>query len=245
MVKHIKRWLNFYLLWGKINKSVLYYRNGGIFSMEFDDVLASPEEGVPQEAGSGGDEVQDFSQNEKPQLSGAIDEISRKLDDLTEMFDSKISKDAHLKELNSRLYDNLKQYQDGMLDSFMERVLNDLIRVIRDVENQVAYYPEECSEERYSSLLKAFTDIPIRLADLLYEYDVEPYETEGDRFEPKRQEISSTVSTQDTSLRNTVKDRVCRGWLRHTMSKDGEIVDKVIRKEKVTVYKLEEVKGDE
>ncbi len=171
--------------------------------------------------------------------------ILEKMEELKDLFENKIAADSHLKEINDKLYGNLKKYQDGMLDTIVESVYSEIILIIKDLESQVSHIPKECTEENYNKLFKRFSAIPLRLMDLLYEHDVEPYQVQGDLFEAKRQDISSTVVTNDESLKNHVKESISKGYLRHMISENGDSVDKVLRKEKVIVYKYEEGKNNE
>ena len=185
----------------------------------------------------------DISEESMP--NSDVQVILEKMEELKGLFENKIAADSHLKEINDKLYGNLKKYQDGMLDTIVESVYSEIILIIKDLESQVSHIPKECTEENYNKLFKRFSAIPLRLMDLLYEHDVEPYQVQGDLFEAKRQDISSTVVTNDESLKNHVKESVSKGYLRHIIAENGDSVDKVLRKEKVIVYKYEEGKNNE
>ena len=185
----------------------------------------------------------DISEESMP--NSDVQVILEKMEELKDLFENKIAADSHLKEINDKLYGNLKKYQDGMLDTMVESVYSEIILIIKDLESQVSHIPKECTEENYNKLFKRFSAIPLRLMDLLYEHDVEPYQVQGDLFEAKRQDISSTVVTNDESLKNHVKESISKGYLRHMIAENGDSVDKVLRKGKVIVYKYEEGKNNE
>lgn len=171
---------------------------------------------------------------------GGFGEFGDKLDELKELINSYNERDRYLRELNDKLYKDLKKYQDGMLDVILEAIYTEIIIIIRDLKNQASHIPEENSEQNYETLRKKFNEIPQRLIDMLYEHDVESYSAVDNKFEPRKQDIASLVSTSDPNKRNCIKESVAEGFVRHVISGDGETVDKVLKKEKVVAFKYEE-----
>lgn len=176
---------------------------------------------------------------------GRYDELIKKVEELKELIESGNERETHLKELNDKLYNDLKKYQDGMLDVILEAIYGEIIIIVRDLNNQAAHIPKECTEQNYTVLFRKFKEVPQRLLDMLYEHDVEPYSAVDNKFEPRRQDIASLVSTTDPDKRNCIKESVAEGFVRHILSEEGDTIDKVLKKEKVIAYKYEEDKQDE
>ena len=65
------------------------------------------------------------------------------------------------------------------------------------------------------------------IEDILYRQGVEPFEIEGDIFDPRRQRAIATVPTDDPALNKTIAARLRKGF---------QAGDKVIRPEVVSVY---------
>lgn len=174
-----------------------------------------------------------------------FDELNNKLDELKQLIEEGNERESYLKNLNDKLYKDLKKYQDGMLDVVLEAIYSEIIIIIRDLKNQAVHIPAECTEQNYTALFKKYEEVPQRLLDMLYEHDVEPYCAVDSKFEPRKQEISALVHTADPNKRNCIKESVSDGFIRHVISEEGDTIDKILKKERVVAYKYEEDKKDE
>lgn len=65
------------------------------------------------------------------------------------------------------------------------------------------------------------------IEDILYRQGVEPFEVEGDDFDPRRQRAVATVPTDDAARNRTIAARHRKGF---------RAGDRVIRAEVVSVY---------
>jgi molecular chaperone GrpE len=169
--------------------------------------------------------------------------VERKLADLEGRFDREVRAEATREKVVDRLHSELQEYKQGLLLSAMRPVFVDLIQLHDDI-GKVAAAPgegegaaegegENATESeaaavarRYVALLKGFQQ---GIEDVLYRQGVEPFQTEGDAFDPRQQRAIATAPTEDPALNKTVAARHRKGF---------RAGDRVIRPEVVSVYAL-------
>lgn len=149
-------------------------------------------------------------------------------------FDKKIAVDAHKNELFTKMHDELVALRNDKEGERLKAICIEIILVIDSMhKNEELYQNAEPSADMYQKLNRAYTAIRQQLEDILYQQSIEPYETSGDEVNVRRQKIIATVPTEDESLDNRIAARVAAGY-----EKD----DKVIRPERIKVYKYSETK---
>ena len=151
-----------------------------------------------------------------------------KLCELEKLFKERIAYDEHKNELFDKLYEDKKRYENDVIATITDPILIDIIHVIEEIRAQIAKLPDEATPENYEKLKRKFGDIPQRLEDVLYEYDVEPYEVSGDVPDLKQQKVVQAIDTEDSALTGKVAARLNCGY------KKG---NKVIKSERINVYK--------
>jgi molecular chaperone GrpE len=160
----------------------------------------------------------------------AIDELGRhlhaKIDALTTAFDREIRAEGTREKVVDRLHAELQDYKQDLLLNVMRPVFVDLIQLHDDIGKMGASYLEGGGPDR-SAASAEFDKIRQGIEDILYRQGVEPFVTDGDAFDARRQRAVSTVATTDESLARKVAERHRKGFV------TGQ---KVIRPEVVSVY---------
>jgi len=147
---------------------------------------------------------------------------------LQEQFASRIRSDEVQAKALETLHDDLKQYKANFVRQQMLPLLKEVIFCHDFVASQVdrASTDEAASGTPAVSALAATKQM---LLDLLFKYDVEPYQGEGEQFDPKNQQCARTVPTGRADADKTIAGRMQAGF----RSPDG-----IVRREQVTVYKF-------
>lgn len=161
--------------------------------------------------------------------------LSKKIDDLKQLFEDKIRNEDHNNQLIDKLYADKKAYEDDVVAAITDPVLMEIIRVIDEINEQLKYISEEPSDDNYKDLLKRFKQLPLRLDDILYDFDVTQFHIEGSKPDAKFQRFTRVVETNREELGGTVESYLQPGY------KKG---DRVIRHENVAIYKYTEKKGE-
>jgi molecular chaperone GrpE len=170
---------------------------------------------------------------ELAELVRSLDErMARRMDGLAAAFEREARAEATREKIVDRLHDELQQYKGDLLLGTLRPVLLDLIQLHDDI-GKVAVPDRRQDQDtqvipevgRLLGLMRGFQQ---GIEDILYRQGVEPFEVEGELFDPRRQRAVATVATDDPSLARTVAGRLRKGFAA------GE---KVIRPELVTVRK--------
>ncbi len=160
----------------------------------------------------------------------AIDELGRdlraKIDALTTAFDREIRAEGTREKVVDRLHAELQDYKQDLLLNVMRPVFVDLIQLHDDIGKMSASFLDAGGPDREASASE-FEKIRQGIEDILYRQGVEPFVSEGDAFDARRQRAVSTVATGDESLARRVAERHRKGFA------TGQ---KVIRPEVVSVY---------
>lgn len=197
-----------------------------------EDVKEVPPEKNEEEALNDVEETEEDVREKQTQATEEIetkDRVYDKLCALESLFLERIAYDEHKNELFDKLYEDKKRYENDVIASVTDPILMDLIQVIEEVRAQIAKLPSEATQENYDKLIKKYKDLPLRLEDVLYEYDVEPYEVEGDIPDMKLQKVVHAIETTDEEAAGKVAARLTVGY------KKG---NRVIKSERINVYKV-------
>lgn len=176
------------------------------------------------------------TEEERTEKEAPEKEIAEKLDRLQKSFDEKIRTDEYKNKLFDQLHEELKHYQDDIISEMTNPIVLELIGVIEQIEKQAAGYPEAEEEGMYERLRKNYLEAAEDLRDILYGQDVESYSVEGDFPDTKRQKIVKTVLTPQKELDNTIEKRLSPGYIKN---------NRIIKYERITIYKYREEKENE
>ena len=137
------------------------------------------------------------------------DRLERRILELQTVFDREIRAEATREKVVDRLHAELQEYKQDLLLNTLRPVFIDLIQLHDDI-GKVAVHSEEADEpvRRLVTLMHGFQQ---GIEDILYRQGVEPFEVDGDAFDPRRQRAVSTVPTDDPAQNKTVAGRLRKG----------------------------------
>jgi molecular chaperone GrpE len=155
--------------------------------------------------------------------------LNRRLDGLQTLFDREIRAEGTREKVVDRLHAELQEYKQGLLFGILRPVFVDLIQLHDDIGKMIDAQaaPEGDAGAEVRRLLDLMRGFQQGVEDILYRQGVEPYEVEGDAFDPRRQRALSTIATTDPALNKRVATRLRKGF---------QSGDKVVRPEMVTVH---------
>jgi molecular chaperone GrpE len=163
-------------------------------------------------------------------VTDAGSRIEQRLDELQTLFHREIRAEATREKVVDRLHAELQEYKQGLLLNTLRPVFVDLIQLHDDI-GKVAVLPPDAEEgpaldvaRRFVALLEGFQQ---GIEDILYRQGVEPFQVEGDAFDPRQQRAVGTSPTDDPALNKTIAARHRKGF---------RADDRVIRPELVSVY---------
>jgi len=153
------------------------------------------------------------------------DGLGRRLDALQTLFDREIRAESTREKVVDRLHAELQEYKQGLILGILRPVFVDLIRLHDDIGKTLERPDEpELDARRLLDLLRGYRQ---EVEDILYRQGVEPFDHEGEAFDPRRQRALATVPTEDPARNKHVAARLRKGF---------QSGDKVIRPEMVNVY---------
>ncbi|MFO0953942.1 MAG: nucleotide exchange factor GrpE [Isosphaeraceae bacterium] len=150
--------------------------------------------------------------------------LESRLDSLSTLFDREIRAEATREKVVDRLHAELQEYKQDLLLSTLRPVFIDLIQLHDDMGKVASPANDAQGPGRMVELLQGFQQ---GIEDILYRQGVEPFQLEGDQFDPRRQRAVSTVPTDDPTRARTVAARLRKGF---------QAGERVIRPEIVSVY---------
>jgi molecular chaperone GrpE len=159
------------------------------------------------------------------------DRLECRLDELQTLFDREIRAEATREKVVDRLHAELQEYKHDLLLSTLRPVFLDLIQLHDDIGKVIGATEgaESDAPDGVSRLLGLMAGFQQGIEDILYRQGVEPFQVEGDAFDPRRQRAVATVATEDPAASKTLAARHRQGF------RSG---DRVIRPEVVSVYSL-------
>ncbi len=156
------------------------------------------------------------------------DRLSRRLDAIQSLLERDARAEANRERIVDRLHAELQEYKDDLLLRVQRPIFADLIQLHDDIGKMIEARPDvEASDDRSAAIRGILDSIRVAIEDILYRQGVEPFESEGQTFDPRRQRAVSTVSTDDPEKHRTIAARLRRGFAA------GE---KLIRPELVSVH---------
>lgn len=180
-------------------------------------------------------------------LLGAIhalgDSLSQQLSVLRGSIDRELRAEAAREKVVDRLHAELQEYKQDLLLSMLRPIFLDLIQLHDDIGKALEAPTGEAStcqdalageqesevtvEPDADRLLALLEGIRQGVEDILYRQGVEPFSTEDDVFDARRQRAVATSPTEDLQRVRTVASRLRKGF------RSG---DRLIRPEIVSVY---------
>ncbi|ADV61607.1 GrpE protein [Isosphaera pallida ATCC 43644] len=171
-------------------------------------------------------------------LEEARVEILGRFDQMRQMFEREVRAESNRERIVDRLHAELQEYKNDLLLKITRPIFIDLIQLHDDLGKLIDIELQRISESEPVDLnadwvgasdrvVKTLRDVMQSLEDTLYRQGVEPFVTEGDRFDPKRQRAVKTVPTNDPERSKTIATRIRPGFA------SG---DRIIRPELVAVY---------
>ena len=157
--------------------------------------------------------------------------MDQKLDSLAEEFDDKIQTDAYKNQLFDQMHNQLRKYQDDVLEAIREPIITELLDLLDGLKKYEKHMPEEATQENLEKMKKRFSDVREDLEDILENMDVCKYETDPQQPEPKRQKIIKTVQTELPEQNNQIAEKLADGYL---------YKNRILKYEKVAIYKYKE-----
>lgn len=157
--------------------------------------------------------------------------MDQKLDSLAEKFDDKIQTDAYKNQLFDQMHNQLRKYQDDVLEAIREPIITELLDLLDGLKKYEKHMPEEATQENLEKMKKRFSDVREDLEDILENMDVCKYETDPQQPEPKRQKIIKTVQTDLPEQNNQIAEKMSDGYLYQ---------NRILKYEKVAIYKYKE-----
>ncbi len=157
--------------------------------------------------------------------------MDQKLDSLAEKFDDKIQTDTYKNQLFDQMHNQLRKYQDDVLEAIREPIITELLDLLDGLKKYEKHMPEEATQENLDKMKKRFSDVREDLEDILENMDVCKYETDPQQPEPKRQKIIKTVQTELPEQNNQIAEKLSDGYLYQ---------NRILKYEKVSIYKYKE-----
>jgi len=150
------------------------------------------------------------------------------LADLHAVLRDKLTYDRFKEEQISRLHEELQSFKSDLISKPARQLLQGLIRLHDDLGKMATALrqrpAEELTPERF---FQQFADFQDDIELLLGQNGVEPFETSGDSFEPRRQTVLRTITTEDPDRVGQVAEHLRPGF------EQGEAL---LQKERVAVY---------
>jgi molecular chaperone GrpE len=170
--------------------------------------------------------------NESTRILEAIGALESRLDQglsgLQALFDREVRAEATRERIVDRLHAELQEYKHDLLLKVQRPIFVDLIQLHDDIGKMIEAQPQE-EPDRAAAVRGTLDSIRTAIEDILYRQGVEPFRTEGEDFDPRRQRAISTVPTEEAERNKTIAGRLRPGF---------QAGDKLIRPEIVSVYTL-------
>jgi len=141
-------------------------------------------------------------------------------------FESKLMYDAGKQRQLDMLHEELETYRRGFHFQVLRPVISDLIVLYTDMDKVAARWASDESHAETGQEIAQFRD---QVEEILRRISVEPYTSQTDEFDAKRQRAISTVETTDQA-----NDKRVAARLRPGFEYDGTIV---VQPEQVQIYR--------
>ncbi len=165
-------------------------------------------------------------------LGTGLEKIENEMARLRSEFESKLKYDAHKNAIIDKLHQDLQEYKSDFLKKYIQTIIMDIIQIIDNLRKLAGHYEEQgMVDVDPGKLLDILKGIPSDLEDLFFRQGVKPYTCGGNEFDPSRQRILKTLTTDDKEKDKTVAESLRPGY---------EWEGQVIRPEMVAAYVYKE-----
>jgi len=154
--------------------------------------------------------------------------VEQRLTGLQTLFDREIRAEATRERIVDRLHAELQEYKQDLFLKVQRPIFIDLIQLHDDIGKMIEAQPAD-EPDRAAALRGTLESIRTAIEDTLYRQGVEPFQNEGQDFDPRRQRSVTTVPTDDPERNKTIAGRLRPGF---------QAGDKLIRPEIVSVHIL-------
>lgn len=165
-------------------------------------------------------------------LEMVLEKIQTETGHLRSEFESKLKYDAHKNTIIDKLHQDLQEYKGDFLKKYVQSLIMDIIQVIDNLRKLIGHYEQQgVGEADPVKLLDILKGIPSDLEDIFFRQGVKPFSLEGAGFDPSRQRVLKTLTTDDPEKDKTVAESLRPGY---------EWEGQVIRPEMVAAYVYKE-----
>jgi len=154
--------------------------------------------------------------------------VEQRLASLQTLFDREIRAEATRERIVDRLHAELQEYKQDLLLKVQRPIFIDLIQLHDDIGKMIEAQPAD-EPDRAAALRGTLESIRTAIEDTLYRQGVEPFQNDGQEFDPRRQRSVTIVPTDDPERNKTIAGRLRPGF---------QAGDKLIRPEIVSVHIL-------
>ena len=148
-----------------------------------------------------------------------------KLDELTKLFERKISLSASQDKIIASMHKELEEYKNDLYFNMIKPIIEDVIQA-RDSILRIARARTEKGETEMP--IKTFAEYSYDLEDILTKNGVEVFaRSEGDDFSPQEGHLIEKVYTSDESLNHKIAKVLSDGY---------KYNDRILSRQKVNVY---------
>jgi molecular chaperone GrpE len=165
-----------------------------------------------------------------PRIFAAINQLNTLIEHrftlLQTVFDREVRAEATRERIVDRLHAELQEYKQDLLLKVQRPIFIDLIQLHDDIGKitEAQAGDEPVSADTVRGILQS---VRTAIEDTLYRQGVEPFQNEGDGFDPRRQRSVTTVPTRELERNKSVAARLRSGF---------QAGDKLVRPEIVSVY---------
>ena len=167
-----------------------------------------------------------------PRVMAAINQlggmVEQRLSTLETLLDREVRAEATRERIVDRLHAELQEYKQDLLLKVQRPIFIDLIQLHDDISKMIEAQPAE-DAERASAVQGTLESIRRAILNFLYRQGVEPFQTEGDAFDPRRQRAMITVPVDEPERNRTIAGRLRPGF---------QAGDRIIRPELVSIYTI-------
>ncbi|MGO9599891.1 MAG: nucleotide exchange factor GrpE [Isosphaeraceae bacterium] len=167
-----------------------------------------------------------------PRIMAAISQlggmVEQRLSTLQSLFDREVRAEATRERIVDRLHAELQEYKQDLLLKVQRPIFIDLIQLHDDIGKMIEAQPAEDADQA-AAVWGTLESIRTAILDILYRQGVEPFQTEGDEFDPRRQRAVTTAPVDEPGQNRTIAGRLRPGF---------QAGEKIIRAEMVSVYTL-------
>jgi molecular chaperone GrpE len=157
-------------------------------------------------------------------------QLDQRLVGLQAVFDREIRAETTRERIVDRLHAELQDYKQDLLLKVQRPIFVDLIQLHDDIGKMMESPSDAPADADRSIAIRGILEsIRTAIEDILYRQGVEPFQQQGEEFDPRRQRALSTVPTEEPERNRTVANRLRPGF---------QAGEKLIRPELVSVYTL-------